>query len=865
MRSRPHFVFKLLSSVTFACLASITTTGARAQDAPEQIRNGSFDGGTDGWGWYGVNAAGVANGELCARVPGGLINFWDAGILQNVPLVAGSAYTFSFRARTDAPGPVRVAIQLGTEPFTAALDVIPSLTSTSQLYSFTFTSVLNTADGQLAFQVGTGSVERTICLDDVSLKGGVEIPPYKPDTGPRVRVNQVGYLPDGPKRATVVTDSAQPVSWELKDPSGAVVASGTATPRGVDEASQQRVQTIDFSEVSLSGRDFTLTADGETSHPFDIRPDLYAQLRSDSLQFFYLQRSGLAIDGSLVGQQYARPAGHLQIAPNQGDFSVPCQPGVCDYRLDVSGGWYDAGDQGKYVVNGGIAAYQLMSIAERSKTAATAQLGDALADGSLRVPEHGNRLPDVLDEARWEIEFLLRMQVPAGQPLAGMAHHKMHDREWTALPTLPHLDAQLRELHPPSTAATLNLAAVAAQCARLYVSYVPRLATRCLTAARTAYAAAQANPARFASPSDGVGGGSYSDGDVSDEFYWAAAELYLTTGEAEYLRDLTASPHHTSSAVFQQTGFGWPQTAALARLDLATVPSALPDRERVKQSIIDAAEMYLSLAEGQAYGLPLPGAPWAYFWGSNSNIINNAVIIATAYDLTRSARYRDAALSAMDYIFGRNALNHSYVTGWGERNPRFLHHRWYATDAASTLPPPPAGTLTGGANAQLNDPFANQLLGGCAPQMCYVDDAQSFSTNEPAINYVSALAWMASFLADQGDPTPRVQGTCRVQYTSQGVTQGGGVFKTEIVVTNTSARPVQGWTLRFAFNGGQRVKEFVLGRGSQAGPLVTIANETGNGTIPSGASVRVRFSAATPGGLNPAPELFMLNGAVCDN
>src|SRR5690606_10121561 len=120
----------------------------------------------------------------------------------------------------------------------------------------------------------------------------------------------------------------------------------------------------------------------------------------------------IEIDGDLVGEEYARPAGHLGVAPNKGDTDVPCQPGVCDYRLDVRGGWYDAGDHGKYVVNGGIATYQLLSAFERTKYAASGFGGAELGDGTLRIPERNNGVPDILDEARWELEFLMRMQVP---------------------------------------------------------------------------------------------------------------------------------------------------------------------------------------------------------------------------------------------------------------------------------------------------------------------------------------------------------------------------------------------------------------------------------------------------------------------
>lgn len=371
-----------------------------------------------------------------------------------------------------------------------------------------------------------------------------------------VRVNQLGYLPDGPKRATVVSSSAQPLVWQLLDASGRTVASGSTTPRGSDEASGDSTHLADFTSYRGTGKGFRLVVDGQSSPVFDIRPGLYSSLFSDSMSFFYQQRSGTPIEASLAGPEYARPAGHLGVAPNTGDTQVPCQAGVCDYSLDVRGGWYDAGDQGKYVVNGGISTWLLVNSYDRAARAGTAK---ALGDSTLRVPERGNRVPDVLGEARWELEFLLRMQVPDGRPYAGMAFHKIHDANWTGLPTRPEQDPQPRELHRPSTAATLNLAATAAQCARVYAPFDRAFAARCLTAARKAWAAAKANPGMIAPDSDSTGGGAYGDGQVSDEFYWAAAELYATTREKAYRDAVTSSPWHTSSDVFTPSASGGPR------------------------------------------------------------------------------------------------------------------------------------------------------------------------------------------------------------------------------------------------------------------------------------------------------------------
>ncbi|GLW73810.1 endoglucanase [Kitasatospora phosalacinea] len=606
-----------------------------------------------------------------------------------------------------------------------------------------------------------------------------------------VRVNQVGYLPDGPKRATVVSSATSPLAWQLRDSSGAQVASGTTTVHGADQASGQSTHLVDFGAYTGTGTGYTLVVGGSASHPFDISAALYDGLRADSLNFFYQQRSGIAIDAALAGgSAYARPAGHLGVAPNKGDTSVPCQAGVCDYRLDVRGGWYDAGDQGKYVVNGGIATWELVNSFERARRSG----GDAaLGDSTLRVPERGNGVPDVLDEARWELDFLLRMQVPDGKPMAGMAFHKIHDAQWTGLPTRPELDDQQRELHKPSTAATLNLAATAAQCARVYAPYDSAFASRCLDAARRAWAAAKANPNVLAPATDSTGGGAYEDADVSDEFYWAAAELLATTGESQYRDAVTSSPLHTKPV----DAFWWGGTATLGRITLATVPGvALPadDVTRLRGLLTTAADGYLSTMGGQGYAVPL--APDGYVWGSNSSVANNAMVLAVAYELTGAARYRTGALETMDYLLGRNALDRSYVSGYGERASENEHHRFWAHQNDASLPHPPAGSFAGGPNSGLQDPVAEAQLTGCAPAACYVDDIGSYSTNEVAINWNASLAWLASFAAERR-PAPA---TPAVQVTPAAVTvpEGGSAS----VAVRLSAAPAQNVTVTVARTSG---------------------------------------------------------------
>ncbi len=730
----------------------------------DYAKGGDFDGSLGAWKVKGADAE-VTDAGVCLAVPEGTSAPEDVSLqLRGIALPA-----FAYTVNVDASGagaPVRTLVTSSADPSVVYGDSTETASADPDTYTSGFDLGETDDKVDLNIQLG-GGAGGDVCLDNVQLLSGGKPPAYEPETGPRVRVNQLGYEASGVKHATLVTDATDPVAWTLKDGSGVTVAEGMSTPFGTDVSSRLNVQEIDFSDVTTEGT-YTLTADDDESYPFSIAADLYGQLRYDSLNYFYLARSGIEIDPAIVGDEYARVAGHVSQAGgsdvNQGDYGVACQPAgdsqgvygepwTCDYTLDVVGGWYDAGDQGKYVVNGGISVYQLMSEYERIQRASEADR-DALGDSVLNLPETDNGVPDILDEARWELDFMKSMMVPEGDQYAGMVHHKVHDFSWTSLPLMPADDPNVRYLHRPSTAATLNFAATAAQGARLFKKYDGDYASSLLDAAKTAWKAALAHPDLYAPVSDGAaGGGPYDDDNVTDEFYWAAAELYLTTGDKEYEDYLLASPLHTAD-VFSPAGFGWADTAALGRLDLATVPNKLPDHDSVVASVVDGADTILAVQAQQGFGQALGATD--FVWGSNSQVLNNQVVLATAYDLTGDAKYLTAVQDSMDYLLGRNALNQSYVTGYGTVFSQNQHSRWFAAELDPSLPHPPPGTVAGGPNAVTSswDPTFATLYPekDCAPQTCYLDDIQSWSTNEITINWNSALGWVSGFLAAPDAP-----------------------------------------------------------------------------------------------------------------
>ncbi len=450
------------------------------------------------------------------------------------------------------------------------------------------------------------------------------------------------------------------------------------------------------------------------SNPFAIDADIYATLLGDSLRFFYIQRSGVEIRDE-VAPGYGRPAGHVGVAPNRGDTAVRAWAGpdaarmypgwAFDKAVDVSGGWYDAGDHGKYVTSGGPSAAMLLSAYERK-------------------PE----MASLLDEALWEMDWMLRMQVPPGEQYAGLAFHRVHDDHWTPLPLAPHVDEGLRVLHRPSTAAGLNLAAVAAFAARLSAVSQPVRAARFLTAARVAYDAALEQPALFAPNDRGAfGGGPYDHDEVTHEFYWAATELFLTTGDVRFEDDLVGSPCHTAD-VFDLDGFEANTMAAFARLQLAARYREIPEGHRIRRSVIDAAEGLLRIQRAEPWGQPYsPSDGWD--WGSNGRILNNLIVIASVFDLTGDVRYRHGLLLGLDYLFGRNAVGMSFVTGYGSdfAHRQRVRHLGHALDP--TFPPPAAGSVAGGPASKVFEGFpADPRFVGLPPQLCYVDEPTSETT-----------------------------------------------------------------------------------------------------------------------------------------
>ena len=423
-------------------------------------------------------------------------------------------------------------------------------------------------------------------------------------------VNQEGYFPKLSKLATLLSSATTPVDWQLINSEGITVAEGKTIVKGFDHSSGDDVHIIDFSSYITEGTGYILTAGSSTSMPFDIRDNLYTKMKYDAMKFFYYNRSGIAIEMPYADSiELVRPAGH----PNDMLRTHPQYNYKADYTLDVTGGWYYGGDYGKYAGVGGIATWTLMNEYERALYYGDVSVAP-FADNTLNIPESGNGYPDILDEARYNLQALLKLQVPKGNAFEGTVHNKAYSGNWCAYATRPDEDNQPRYLQPPTTVATLNLAAIAAQGSRLWKQYDEAFSNTCLSAAEAAWDAAVKYPNLYTPPPPDLGGISNNE-DINAEFYWAACELYVTTGKAKYLDFIKKSRLYLEepTIIFNEKGyivsgcFDKTNPEGMGTITLALVPNGLPtaDIATAKANIIAAADKFIAIANSQGYGIPI--------------------------------------------------------------------------------------------------------------------------------------------------------------------------------------------------------------------------------------------------------------------
>jgi endoglucanase len=543
-------------------------------------------------------------------------------------------------------------------------------------------------------------------------------PPASPTTD--IKVDQVGYRPAGPKLAMVVSAAAGG-TFVVRTTDGKAAFSGRLSAPVTDANSGDAVRTADFTALRKPGRYHLDVAGVGVSWPFVIGDDGFGRAFYLAMRSFYGQRCGTAVD---LGPEF--PGFRHDICHTAGAYHATS--GRSGPKTAGNKGWHDAGDYGRYVVNSGITTGTLLWAYE--------MYGDRLMSTSLEIPESGDRVPDMLDEIRWNLEWMLSMQ-----DADGGVFHKQTSERFSGF-VMPERDDLVSYVigtgkEPfKSTAATADFAAVMAATARIYTSIDAAFAGQALEAARKAFAWAEAHPAVLFGNAPGIGTGAYGDRDCSDEILWAAAELWRTTREDAFQKYFV---DHYAALLPTVRPIGPPSWAGVGPMALWTyvLGGASDDASKaIRQASIAAADEIVTRSAADGYRISL--ARTDYIWGSNAVAANYGLQLLVADAIQPNPRYREAAADNLHYLLGRNTFSLSYVTQLGTNPFLHPHHRPSGGDANQK---PWPGLLAGGPNARKQDP-AMKNLPDLPPARMYLDDQESYATNEIAINWNAPLVFL---------------------------------------------------------------------------------------------------------------------------
>lgn len=570
----------------------------------------------------------------------------------------------------------------------------------------------------IQFSAGTMAGDKGfICVDEIEFyKKGEERTKFVVNNPilKDPKVNQDGYLPQDEKYF-VLSESAgatQGEAFQVLDPAEKTAFSGILplSPSDDNPSTGEKVFRVDFSGLTLPGR-YTVSVGDLNSLPFTITGNLYESLFRDSLRCFYLIRCGTAIDDKVTGIKH--DACHMKDAPFQSDTGK---------SGDFTGGWHNAGDYGKWTHMEAISCAWMMWLYDlKSKEMAGLQ---------NNIPESGNGMSDLLNEAKWGLTWLLKMQAPDGG-----VYHKVDSEDHFCFGTGPDKDPTGRYLQGEGCIDAGDFTGVMCQAARIYKALDPAFAAKCQNAAVRSWAWLGKHPdARFHDPD-------YGDDDPSQEELWALGEMARMTGdktlETRFAQEATPNKLQTVSWMTPQF-FGY-------MAQVCGNNTSVEEKQVILKALTSIGDDLVQNADSNGYGVCL--TPNEYYWGSNENILNKTGALLFTYHLTGDKKYRETALRQMNYILGLNSLETSFVTGHGARAESHPHHWDYATYQI-VMP----GWVGGGANQYPTgaDPTLLGLINtGTPPAKCFFDGpgATSWASNEGQTVENAALVFDAGYFA----------------------------------------------------------------------------------------------------------------------
>ncbi|MCK9181377.1 MAG: glycoside hydrolase family 9 protein [Fibrobacteraceae bacterium] len=515
---------------------------------------------------------------------------------------------------------------------------------------------------------------------------------------PAIRYNHIGYMPDAPKRILVTNSIAE--SFSVLDAEGEVILSRPLVPKGIWTFTDEATEVGDFSSLTTPGT-YTLVVGDLATKPFVIGVAAYKEQLHSAVKSYYYQRSGEALDASRAGK-WARPASQID------DHLLFHSSMNREGKWDGHGGWFDAGDYGKYVVNAGYALSVLMFAQEL----------------------FANKLngTGLLEEIRFELEWFLRMQ-----DADGGVFFKVSPDCWDKF-VAPENASESRKIVGKSTSSTLNFVAALAQAHNVFAASDDAFAKTCLAAAEKAYVWAIENP-NIPAPPYTEGSGPYSDSNLDDDFFWARSMLFRETGNEKLLKRLASDAENEPVTQFSD----WRITQNMAYFALALQDKSESASRMARMKLEYTAEQVLKHLARSAYLVPIN----KFIWGSNGMVASSAMLALVVNSWKKKTELKNMAFEVLDYIYGRNPVNTAFVTGSAWSSPKHPHHRMSAGDGVED---PVPGLLVGGINVDRQDDILTNPRGVVYPHsalgLSYVDLQGAFACNEVAINWNAPLVFV---------------------------------------------------------------------------------------------------------------------------
>jgi len=524
-----------------------------------------------------------------------------------------------------------------------------------------------------------------------------------------IHLNQVGFQVDMPKKA-VITGKGECCFVVSAD--NEYKFEPPLSPPFFDSASGDTVRIADLTEIKIPGAYF-IFADG-LMKKFFVNDRPYRDLSNALLKGMYYQRCGCALEEKHAGK-YSHKICHAGKAePESGDSAA----------VDVTGGWHDAGDYGRYTGPGAVAVSHILYAYEL--------FPEAFAD-NINIPESGNGVPDVLNECRYELEWMMKMQREDGG-----VYHKTATRFFAPF-IMPEDDKESLLLFRVTHTATAAFAASLAQACRVYKNFDKAFSEKTLSASVRAWKWLENNPdfQPFVNPPN-VSSGAYGDDCCDDEIFWAACELYAASKEERYMKQIIALIEKIDISKL-----GWRDVGGFGSLCCLFILKE-PETELIKnmrERFLSAADKIYEKYLQSGYGTALNENE--YVWGSILPIMNNAIVLICAKLLTGDDKYKTAAQAQFDYMLGMNATGCSFVTGFGENAFRYPHHR---PSYADNVDDPVPGLVSGGPNKKFPDMVCKKLIPpDVPPAKYYIDNTWTASANENAIYWNSPAIFVTAY------------------------------------------------------------------------------------------------------------------------